>query len=621
MKIHPWARVMALSIWLAWGLAWPVRGQRPVDSLATAQQNAWRTELQLAEHSLARAQAANDHYTAYKTLRHLLDVCLALDDLEQHQHFAQQAHQVRSQLTSAQWERFQRESRQLDRRAKADLLDCQTQPLQALQAALQAQKPQQIALAQVALARCHQAVGDWAEAEAHLAQGQQALAALPRDTVARIALLVGQAQVKLGQKQRYQALKLAEQAAPYLLGELAPGPGLTQAKLDLGRLYHQLGHSPKALNLLRGGLAGAPTAELPQWSQLLTELCQTDRRYCALLGTVNQRLLPQQAQTIESLEEKIAHQAAEDKRAFAQLRESYARVRNEQAFYLTLVVAILASVFGYLMWKSRRRNKNLNRQLNLQQGEILAKNHTLSEQNQQLQLLNNDKNDLMSMLAHDMRSPLNAVAGLSKLVAMEGNLNPDQHTYLQKIGETVQHANQMIRELLDVNALEQQTGWQLVPTHLPDLVNDVLLAQRQAAQAKNIRLFVSNDLASPIVHTAPDAVQRVVDNLVSNAIKFSPLGSAVYLSLGQTTGQVSIAVRDEGPGLSDDDRAKLFRKFQKLSARPTANEQSTGLGLAIVKTIVDKLGGHLTVESQLGKGATFILSLPRQPADSAPHDR
>jgi signal transduction histidine kinase len=613
---------MALFLWLAVWLTAPALGQPTADSLAAARQGAWRMELQLAEGGLARAQAANDHYLAYKTLRYLLDVCLALDDLARHQTFAQQAHQARAKLTPAQWERFQRESRQLGRQAKTDLLDCQTQPLQALQAALLAKKTQPVALAHVALARCHQAVGDWAEAEAHLAQAHLALAATPRDSTAHLALLVGQAQVKFGQKQSYQALKLAEQAAPYLLAEGAPSPVLTQAKLDLGRLYHQLGQAPKALNLLRGGLASAPTAQLPQWSQALTELCQTDRRYCALLGTVNQRLLPQQVQTIEHLEEKMAHQAAEDRRTFAQLRESYARVRNEQAFYLALVVAVLASVFGYLMWKSRQRNKNLNRQLKQQKGEVLAANHTLSEQNQQLQLLNNDKNDLMSMLAHDMRSPLNAVAGLSKLVVMEGNLNSDQQDYLQKIGETVQHANQMIRELLDVNALEQQTGWQLVPTHLPDLVNDVLLAQRQAAQAKNIRLFVSNDLASPIVHTAPDAVQRALDNLVSNAIKFSPLNSSVYLSLGQSPAHVHLAVRDEGPGLSDDDRAKLFRKFQKLSARPTANEQSTGLGLAIVKTIADKLGGQVTVESQLGQGATFTLSLPKQPADSAaPSDR
>jgi two-component system sensor histidine kinase/response regulator len=146
----------------------------------------------------------------------------------------------------------------------------------------------------------------------------------------------------------------------------------------------------------------------------------------------------------------------------------------------------------------------------------------------------------------------------------------------------------------------------------PDAADDGARGLRGAAEAKDIELVAA-------FGDVPDArfdsvrVGEAIDNLISNAIKFSPRGTTVRVGVSRTsrpTDAVLVSVRDEGPGLTDNDRLRLFQKFEKLSARPTDGEQSTGLGLSIVKKIVDAHGGVVTVESTPGSGATFAFTVP-----------
>ena len=102
----------------------------------------------------------------------------------------------------------------------------------------------------------------------------------------------------------------------------------------------------------------------------------------------------------------------------------------------------------------------------------------------------------------------------------------------------------------------------------------------------------------------------MVDNLLSNAIKFSPTGSNVHITLSQKSNHARIDVRDEGPGLSEEDQSNLFGTFQKLSAAPTGGEKSTGLGLSIVKKIIEAHHGGIEVQSQVGSGSTFSFRIP-----------
>jgi len=103
---------------------------------------------------------------------------------------------------------------------------------------------------------------------------------------------------------------------------------------------------------------------------------------------------------------------------------------------------------------------------------------------------------------------------------------------------------------------------------------------------------------------------RILDNLLTNAMKFSENGKTIHLNIWEENKKIYFSIKDEGPGISEEDQKKMFKKFQKLGAQPTAGESSTGLGLSIIKALVGKLSGQIEVKSQLGKGSEFIIILP-----------
>ena len=132
---------------------------------------------------------------------------------------------------------------------------------------------------------------------------------------------------------------------------------------------------------------------------------------------------------------------------------------------------------------------------------------------------------------------------------------------------------------------------------------------QMSAQEKGITLLC--EAIETTFYTDADKLQRILDNLISNALKFSPKEKRVWICFSERDDARIFSVRDEGPGISDTDQTKLFRKFQKLTARPTNGEASTGLGLAIVKQLAERLNGSIEVSSTLGEGTTFSLVLKK----------
>ena len=143
------------------------------------------------------------------------------------------------------------------------------------------------------------------------------------------------------------------------------------------------------------------------------------------------------------------------------------------------------------------------------------------------------------------------------------------------------------------------------------ITNDVVEYYLMKAKEKNIDIQYESDGEKITVFSDPVASKQIIDNLISNAVKFAPHKTTVAVSLQQTGTLVQFSVKDEGPGLSDKDKESLFKRFSKLTAKPTGGEHSTGLGLSIVKKLVDKLQGRVWCESELGMGAKFIVELPR----------
>ena len=229
--------------------------------------------------------------------------------------------------------------------------------------------------------------------------------------------------------------------------------------------------------------------------------------------------------------------------------------------------------------------------------------------NPQLSDLNHEKDTLMSIVAHDLKSPLNAIKGVADLMEIEGGLTLDQKKYVSMTKEATQSGLYLIKDLLDVHMLEEN----VIPNYTTFEISEFLLRKvngfQPAAEAKNIHLQITR-IENVDVYLDADYLGRIVDNLLTNAIKFSNRNSTVDVAAGKSNDQIWISIKDKGQGFSDKDKRDLFQKFKKLSSQPTAGESSNGLGLAIVKTLVDRMKGTIELISEKGKGSEFIIRVP-----------
>lgn len=244
--------------------------------------------------------------------------------------------------------------------------------------------------------------------------------------------------------------------------------------------------------------------------------------------------------------------------------------------------------------------------------KLMEQKDAVDQQNAELRRLGELKNSLLGMAAHDLRNPT-AIIQMMTSILRNPKLNrppEERQRMLDDIHRQTEHMLALLNDLLDLSLIESGTV-----TVTPEAVDlPLALAEAQTrhqmlANPKSIRIDLSAPAAGTI-QADPLRLRQVLDNLISNAVKFSPKGTTVTLSAERQGDDWRISVRDEGPGLSEADRGKLFQEFSKLSARPTGGEKSTGLGLAIVKQVVGAQGGTIDVDSTPGEGATFWFTLP-----------
>jgi signal transduction histidine kinase len=284
---------------------------------------------------------------------------------------------------------------------------------------------------------------------------------------------------------------------------------------------------------------------------------------------------------------------------------------------ILIVVAIFSTVLFILQRRNNQKRREANEKLAMQNTaiakqdeEIKKQNEVLSKHNQLLSELNHEKDTLMNIVAHDLKSPLNRIKGLSDLIEMSGDMmNEEQQKYLGLIKESTRAGLDLINDLLDVNSLEVNREPNFSIFDLNNFLADRVNTFRQHALAKHINITFETH-AKELVFLDQEYLARIMDNLLSNAIKFSPTDSLVTIKLGEKDGFFFISIKDQGPGFTDQDKRFLFQKFKKLSARPTAGESSNGLGLAIVKTLVDRLEGKIELFSEPGKGSEFYVWFP-----------
>ncbi len=251
---------------------------------------------------------------------------------------------------------------------------------------------------------------------------------------------------------------------------------------------------------------------------------------------------------------------------------------------------------------------------------LLQRNQELQIVNEKLHQLNLDKDELLGIVAHDLKSPLSAIRGIADALVYDETL-PQQirKEFEQTILSTSDRMFTLIAELLNANALERgAVTFEQQPIRLSEVLQIITEQYRKQAENKTITFQMDIEPAA-IVFADQFALQQICDNFISNALKYSPHGKSIMVRASQRhvseNGQeahtvVRLEIQDQGPGLSEEDLTKLFGKFQRLSARPTAGEHSTGLGLSIVKKLADAMGASIGCHSTLGNGATFFLELP-----------
>jgi PAS domain S-box-containing protein len=221
------------------------------------------------------------------------------------------------------------------------------------------------------------------------------------------------------------------------------------------------------------------------------------------------------------------------------------------------------------------------------------------------------KNKFLGMAAHDLRNPLVSIRGLSELLLDKNNKFSDEEVkeLIETMHDASKHMFDLVNDLLDTSVIESgKLELELETCSLKKLAFKRVHAHELLAENKKMKIHHSlEDI--PEFYLDPNRVIQIIDNLLTNAIKFSNPGSNIFVSLKKISAGIKFCVRDEGPGISDSDQEKLFEDFQKLSARPTGGESSTGLGLAIVKKMVEAHSGAMCVESRLGVGSTFSFTL------------
>ncbi len=221
------------------------------------------------------------------------------------------------------------------------------------------------------------------------------------------------------------------------------------------------------------------------------------------------------------------------------------------------------------------------------------------------------KSDFIHTVSHDLRSPLTAILGYTELVERTGPLNSNQQDFLHRLQGSIHHITTLVNDLLDLGRLDAGFDTRRELVQLENVLKYSLDMFDAQAKKKNIKLSI--DIAKDLkgLRANPIRIRQMLDNLVGNAIKYTPANGSVRISMSMQDCQIVLKIEDTGPGIPQDEQGRVFEKFFRATNAPEHAEGS-GLGLAIVKSIVESHQGRVWVESTIGKGSSFTVLLPTQ---------
>ncbi len=275
-----------------------------------------------------------------------------------------------------------------------------------------------------------------------------------------------------------------------------------------------------------------------------------------------------------------------------------------------VVEGLAAGGVDYLPKPIRAKEALARIHTHLQIRQLLAEQRLLVEQ---LSNANTAKNKFLGMAAHDLRNPLASIRGLAEFLreGVVGQLTPGQLDLVGTIHTASKQMLVLVNELLDVATIEAgELRISLEMADLAEIVEKAVYLANIEAQAKQTKIEIVPHDRPPPHRLDPAKIRQVVDNLLSNAVKFSPPSSTITVEVEAVTGAIVVAVRDQGPGIPETERGKLFKDFGRTSVQPTGGEKSTGLGLAICRKIVDGHHGTITADNLAERGCVFRVTLP-----------
>ena len=226
-----------------------------------------------------------------------------------------------------------------------------------------------------------------------------------------------------------------------------------------------------------------------------------------------------------------------------------------------------------------------------------------------LKELDRIKSEFVTTVSHDLRSPLTAILGYVELIERAGPLSAQQEDFIGRVRISVEQIAHLVSDLLDLGRIEAGLDTTKERTPMAVLAHYAMDNFRNRFTEKGLRLKAKLEEGLPFVHGDPIRLRQMVDNLLENALKYTPTGGTIYVETESEDEQVILRIRDTGPGIPAQDQPYLFDKFYRASNVP-GDTPGTGLGLSIVKSIVDQHDGRIWVESELGQGATFTIVLP-----------
>jgi signal transduction histidine kinase len=281
------------------------------------------------------------------------------------------------------------------------------------------------------------------------------------------------------------------------------------------------------------------------------------------------------------------------------LRQSELEIERKNLFiYLAISVIVLVLIALFFLYRLVRLKINTNKSLS-------EKNEQIQKQIFELNELNIEKNEMIEIVAHDLKNPLTTALSVSGLLNSE-KITEHQREYLTLIKKSLNRMNSLVSKILEIKVLESsslKTNYSNVD--LKQVTEQVISALKIQSDNKKIRIVT--DLDEVVASLDRSLIVQIIDNLLSNAIKFSNHNTKVHVTLKDENQAIRFEIDDEGPGIMEEEKPLLFQKFQKLHAQPTDGESSTGLGLSIVKKYVEAMNGKVWCESEFGKGAKFIV--------------